>query len=154
MPWPSDGSGTLDASELQDFAFTIGYSWSDEDCRKVLDTVDKDASGTIDFEVRGGNQSIAAGRLAGHRWATQLMPSSRRPQEFQDWIKTQTEFQQTGLRIDMLGLQATLAARYAQKQFMAAVDNVEVRSRAGCCQSPGHQSLALQRRTNGDAEKF
>ena len=45
-----DKNGILDVKELQDFAFSLGETWSDDTCKKVMEQLDTDKSGGLDIE--------------------------------------------------------------------------------------------------------
>lgn len=45
-----DRNNILDIHELQDFAFSLGETWSDETCKKVFEKLDTDKSGGLNVE--------------------------------------------------------------------------------------------------------
>lgn len=46
----TDGSGSIDAKELQVAMRALGFESGDQEIRKMIDDIDKDGSGAIDFE--------------------------------------------------------------------------------------------------------
>jgi hypothetical protein len=45
-----DRNNILDPQELQDFAYSLGETWSEETCKKILDKLDTDKSGGLDID--------------------------------------------------------------------------------------------------------